>query len=66
MKEEKKKAVEAHKAEKVKKKGAPTKQSQCKTRQRKVSSSSSKNEEAIEYADSSSEMSVDEDEERHS
>ena len=60
-KEEKKKAVEAHKAEKVKK-GAPTKWSQRKTRQRKVLSSSSENEEAIEYADSSSEMSVDEDE----
>ena len=61
-KEEEKKAVEAHKAEKAKKKGAPTKWSQCKTRQRKVSSSSSENEEAIEYANSSSEMSVDEDE----
>ena len=60
-KEEKKKAVKARKAEKAKKKGAPTKRSQCKTRQRKVSSSSSENEEAIEYADSSSEMSVDED-----
>ena len=60
-KEEKKKAVEAQKAEKAKKKGALTKQSQCKTCQRKVSSSSSKNEEAIEYAYSSSEMSVDQD-----
>ena len=50
------------KLRKAKKKGAPTKWSQHKTCQRKVSSSSSESEEAIEYADSSSEMSVDEDE----